>query len=256
MFSVRRSSVRTDACNFRRRLWQSYRIASEGKIYLFTGSRSTGGFCVTRLGLFLPSKLGHILTKTPALLHYEPPLAPFSAIRAGPIAGRTSPEPVRSDWPRTRWSSCIWNPVCSYSPPAAAILPLPWAQRGRCWTERRNSQARFHCTDRAPVVLLRESSGLFSIHIPRKGMTDVALLPALEHVISIHVPMKGTTVEAAVGLALNEFQSSCPVRGTTLSASSSRASRSKFQSSCPVRGTTWPSPPCPARQRNFNPRAP
>ena len=46
-------------------------------------------------------------------------------------------------------------------------------------------------------------------------MTDVALLPALEHVISIHVPMKGTTVEAAVGLALNEFQSSCPVRGTT-----------------------------------------
>jgi len=44
-----------------------YRIASEGKVYLFTGSKITGGFCVTRQGLLLPSKLGHILTETPAL---------------------------------------------------------------------------------------------------------------------------------------------------------------------------------------------
>ena len=166
MFSVRRSSVRTDACNFRRRLWQSYRIASEGKIYLFTGSRSTGGFCVTRLGLFLPSKLGHILTKTPALLHYEPPLAPFSAIRAGPIAGRPSPEPVRSDWPRTRWSSCIWNPVCSCSPSAAAILPLPWAQRGRCWTERRNSQARFRCSNEVQLSCCAKAAVCFQSTSP------------------------------------------------------------------------------------------
>ena len=38
-----------------------YRIASEGKVYLFTGSKITGGFCVTRQGLLLPSKLGHNL---------------------------------------------------------------------------------------------------------------------------------------------------------------------------------------------------
>ena len=50
-----------------------YRIASEGRVYLFTGSKSTGGFCVTRKGLLLPSLLGHILTETPALLHYETP---------------------------------------------------------------------------------------------------------------------------------------------------------------------------------------
>ena len=97
-------------------------------------------------GIVPAVKTGAHSDQTPALLHYEPPLAPFSAIRAGSIAGRPSPEPVRSDWPRTRWSSCIWNPVCSYSPSAAAILPLPWAQRGRCWTERRNSQARFRCS--------------------------------------------------------------------------------------------------------------
>lgn len=37
-----------------------YHITSEGKAYLFTGSKSTGGFCVTRRGLLLPSELGHI----------------------------------------------------------------------------------------------------------------------------------------------------------------------------------------------------
>jgi len=44
-----------------------YDIASEGKVYLFTGSKITGGFCVTRRGLLEPSKLGHILADTPAL---------------------------------------------------------------------------------------------------------------------------------------------------------------------------------------------
>ena len=47
------------------------------KIYLFTGSKSTGGFCVTRQGLLLSSKLGHILTETPELLHYEAPMGTF-----------------------------------------------------------------------------------------------------------------------------------------------------------------------------------
>ena len=54
-----------------------YRIASEGKAYLFTGSKITGGFCVTRQGLLLPSKLGHILTETPSLLHYDVPAGTF-----------------------------------------------------------------------------------------------------------------------------------------------------------------------------------
>lgn len=39
----------------------------ENEVILFAGSRSTGGFCVTRRGLLLPSALGHILTETPAL---------------------------------------------------------------------------------------------------------------------------------------------------------------------------------------------
>ena len=56
---------------------EEYRIASEGKVYLFTGSKMTGGFCVTRQGLLLSSKLGHILTETPTLLHYKVPDCSF-----------------------------------------------------------------------------------------------------------------------------------------------------------------------------------
>ena len=47
-----------------------YRITKEGKVYLFTGSRSTGGFCVTRKGLLAPSKIGRILAENPDLLGY------------------------------------------------------------------------------------------------------------------------------------------------------------------------------------------
>ncbi len=49
---------------------EEYQIAAEGKVYLFTGSKVTGGFCVTRKGLLMPSKLGHILLETPQLLSY------------------------------------------------------------------------------------------------------------------------------------------------------------------------------------------
>ena len=34
-----------------------YNITSEGKGYLFTESKVTGGFCVTRKGLLEPSKI-------------------------------------------------------------------------------------------------------------------------------------------------------------------------------------------------------
>ena len=54
-----------------------YHIVSEGKVYLFTGSKITGGFCVTRQGLLLPSKLSHILNEMPSLLHYEVPDGTF-----------------------------------------------------------------------------------------------------------------------------------------------------------------------------------
>lgn len=48
-----------------------YDTAVEGKVYLFTGSKITGGFCVTRKGLLAPSKLGHILMDNPALQNYQ-----------------------------------------------------------------------------------------------------------------------------------------------------------------------------------------
>lgn len=48
-----------------------HNAAAEGKVYLFTGSKVTSGFCVTRKGLLKPSKLGHILTDHPALQNYQ-----------------------------------------------------------------------------------------------------------------------------------------------------------------------------------------
>lgn len=49
---------------------EEYDITADGKVYLFTGSKGTGGFCVTRKGLLEPSKLGHILAETPELMEY------------------------------------------------------------------------------------------------------------------------------------------------------------------------------------------
>ena len=54
-----------------------YNTTQEGKVYLFTGSKITGGFCVTRKGLLEPSKLGHILTDNPALQNYQTPEGEF-----------------------------------------------------------------------------------------------------------------------------------------------------------------------------------
>ena len=48
-----------------------YNTVIEGKVYLFTGSKVTGGFCVTRRGLLEPSKLGHILTDNSDLQNYQ-----------------------------------------------------------------------------------------------------------------------------------------------------------------------------------------
>ncbi len=50
---------------------REYGIALEGKIYLITGSKTSGGFSVTRKGLLLPSKIGGVLIERPALMDYE-----------------------------------------------------------------------------------------------------------------------------------------------------------------------------------------
>ena len=58
---------------------KEYSIADEGRVCLFTGSKATGGFCVTRKGLLLPSKLRCILTENPNLADYS--LKPGEFIR-------------------------------------------------------------------------------------------------------------------------------------------------------------------------------
>ena len=70
-FIFGRSMIRSGGeVRFPEQAVREYDITSEGKVYLFTGSKSTGGFCVTRKGLLGPSKLGHILNEIPELRKY------------------------------------------------------------------------------------------------------------------------------------------------------------------------------------------
>jgi hypothetical protein len=48
-----------------------YDITSEGKVFLISGSKTTGGFVVTRKGLLFDSKIGNILKETPDLCDYK-----------------------------------------------------------------------------------------------------------------------------------------------------------------------------------------
>ena len=71
-FIFGKSLIREDGTlAFPKQAIDEYAVTSEGRVYLFTGSKRTGGFCVTRKGLLAPSKLGHILSDTPALRDYR-----------------------------------------------------------------------------------------------------------------------------------------------------------------------------------------
>ena len=71
-FIFGKSLIRADGeLKFPDQAIREYDITAEGKVYLFTGSKSTGGFCVSRKGLLEPSKLGHILAETPELRNYS-----------------------------------------------------------------------------------------------------------------------------------------------------------------------------------------
>ena len=55
-FIFGKSLIRDDGTlRFPKQAIEEYNITAEGKIYLFTGSKSTGGFCVTRKGLLAPA---------------------------------------------------------------------------------------------------------------------------------------------------------------------------------------------------------
>lgn len=48
-----------------------YNITSEGKVFLISGSKTTGGFVVTRKGLLYDSKIDGILREVPSLCNYN-----------------------------------------------------------------------------------------------------------------------------------------------------------------------------------------
>lgn len=87
-FIFGKSLIRTDGTlRIPPQAMEEYHIADEGKVYLFTGSKITGGFCVTRKGLLHPSKLGHIWTILHRCLTTQQVLANLSNTRGVPTAG-------------------------------------------------------------------------------------------------------------------------------------------------------------------------
>ena len=50
---------------------EEYCITSEGKVFLISGSKQTGGFVVSKKGLLYNSKIGNILTDSPSLCDYR-----------------------------------------------------------------------------------------------------------------------------------------------------------------------------------------
>jgi len=55
-----------------------YKIASEGKVILISGSRKTGGFCVSRRKLLANSEIGEVLREIPQLDSYAVPEGSFA----------------------------------------------------------------------------------------------------------------------------------------------------------------------------------
>lgn len=70
-FVFGKSNIQASAkFSFPSRLWRNTRSPPKARSISLPGSKVTGGFCVTRKGLLLPSKLGHILAALPDLLDY------------------------------------------------------------------------------------------------------------------------------------------------------------------------------------------
>ena len=87
-FIFGKSFIRTDGTlRIPPQAMEEYHIADEGKVYLFTGSKITGGFCVTRKGLCIRQNLVTFWTILHRCLTTQQVLANLSNTRGVPTAG-------------------------------------------------------------------------------------------------------------------------------------------------------------------------
>lgn len=148
---------------------EEYRIASEGRVYLFTGSRSTGGFCVTRQGLLLPSKLGHILTELTELLRCEVPAGTFLRYKGRSYCWTAVSERGEIRLTEACWRSSGWSRGCICCPSAAAISPSPWARRAPFWRGPPASKERSRCSETGENRPQKERRPLRRAEKPGRG---------------------------------------------------------------------------------------
>ena len=87
-FIFGKSLIRTDGTlRIPPQAMEEYHIADEGKVYLFTGSKITGGFCVTRKGLCIRQNLVTFWTILHRCLTTQQVLANLSNTKGVPTAG-------------------------------------------------------------------------------------------------------------------------------------------------------------------------
>lgn len=76
---------------------EEYSIAAEGRVYLFTGSRSTGGFCVTRRGASAAVEAGAHSDRDAGAAELRGPGRALHSLQGGaPIAGPKYPRAAQS----------------------------------------------------------------------------------------------------------------------------------------------------------------
>lgn len=87
-FIFGKSLIRTDGTlRIPPQAMEEYHIADEGKVYLFTGSKITGGFCVTRKAFCIRQNLVTFWTILHRCLTTQQVLANLSNTRGVPTAG-------------------------------------------------------------------------------------------------------------------------------------------------------------------------
>ena len=143
-FIFGKSLIRTDGTlRIPPQAMEEYHIADEGKVYLFTGSKITGGFCVTRKGLLHPSKLGHILDDTPPLLDYSAGSGEFIKYKGRSYCWVEISQEGQILLTKKMMDFLKVRPEWSCSLSAVATSRLRWELKDRYWKKQKTMMVEF-----------------------------------------------------------------------------------------------------------------
>lgn len=110
-----------------------YDATRDGKVIIFTGSKITGGFCITTYSLLSNSKLKHILEDCPVLRDCLLSEGEFMQYKGCKYAWLDIYKNGVIKLPHSTLSVLELQSGMSCYLFAAVILHLLWGQKDRCW---------------------------------------------------------------------------------------------------------------------------